>query len=319
MRPAGLVQPDWPDLAGRSGPYGGISSVDDARQMVARGMTLAVVSGASRDALATMRNGGAKYIEVRLWNLVNEACRRQFDVEAAARQPRACRLAQTDEDRIAAQASTYLRTVEQDSALAGLWILDDFPQGDVTNVLLRLRALVQESNHRSGFHRPTVCGVGGILDFKDSPDDASFKQDHAYIDQALRNVFPAACDVISPYFYASGVADDPRLVDWSMHDLLPYFERAILARGYDTSSRVLLPIAHAFAFHAAGRATYYITPRPNDLAAQMKAYCDAGARSMLFFTWNSADADRSYSNDASLRDGVQQGLETCLPRWRGPR
>jgi len=316
-RPAGVLRAGWPDLTGRVGPYGGIASADDARRMLADGLRLAVVSGASREVLTTLREGGAKYIDVRLWTLVSDVCRRQFAVETAARQPHACVMSAADEDQIVAKASAYLRTVEKDPALAGLWILDDFPDGDVTSVLYRLRNLVHQSNARSGFDRPTVCGVGGTLDYKRSPADASFIRDHNYMDQALRNVFPAACDIVSPYFYAGAFADDPRLVDWSMHDLLPYFEQALSARGYDMSSRILLPIAHAFAFHAAGGASYFVTPRPQDIATQMTAYCDSGAISMLFFTWRSADADRSYANDANLREGVQQGLAACRRGWQG--
>jgi hypothetical protein len=300
---------------GRVGPYSGITSAAEARSMLADGLTLAIITAPARDVVTALREGGAKYIDTRLWNLVFAVCQRQFGAQTAARQPLACNIPATDEEQIAAQAAAYLRTVEQEPTLAGLWILDDYPHGDITSVLHRLHALVQESNVRSGFERPTVCGVGGSLDYKRNPDDAAFIQDHGYMDQALRNVFPSDCDLVSPYFYASAGADDPRLIDWSMKDLLPYFHQALRAKRYDTSAHVLLPIAHAFSAHVTGSTSYYVTPRPDDIATQMDAYCAAGASSIMFFTWRAADTDRSYSTDASLRAGVQRGRLSCTQLW----
>ena len=315
-RPIRVEPRDWPDLVGRVGPYGGIKTPDDARRMLADGLRLAVLSGTSSDVLKTLEDAGAKRIDTRLWSLLLEVCRRQYDIETAARQPLACVVSTMDQDLIATQASTYLRQVERDPALVGYWTLDDYPHGDVTATLQRFRDLVQQSNTRSGFERPTLCGVGGQLDFKRSTDDRSFSLDRRYTDQALQNVSPAGCDLVAPYFYGIASTDDARLIDWSMRELLPYFLRALRARGYDRPSQVMLPIAHAFSSHAAGSASYYVTPNPDDVATQMQAYCESGAMSILFFTWQSADADRSYVNDATLREGVQKGRASCTQVWR---
>jgi hypothetical protein len=315
-KPIGAVPVTATIPAGHVGPYSGLASSTEARSMLADGLTLTVMNAPSRDIVTALRAGGAQYIDNRLWNMVFAVCQQQFGIATAAHQPLACAISATDEELIAARATAFLRTVEQEPALAGFWILDDFPHGDITNVLYRLRTLVQESNLRSGFNRPTLCGVGGSLDYKRGPGDASFIQDHRYMDQALQNVFPADCDVVSPYFYASAAADDSRLIDWSMNNLLPYFLRALQAKRYDTSAQVLLPIAHAFSAHVSGSTSYYVTPHPDDIATQMSAYCSGGASSILFFTWRSADADRSYSTDASLRAGVQRGRTACIQLWQ---
>src|SRR5262249_53098844 len=149
-----------------------------------------------------------------------------------------------------AQSVADLRAMESDPALAAYWILDDNPHGDVSGMLATLRSLVRESNARSGFSRPTICGVGGNLDHKASVGAATFAADRGYMVDALRNVSPAGCDLIAPYFYGAASADDPSLVDWSMSNLLPYFVQAVKARGYDVPSGVLIPITHAFSFHA---------------------------------------------------------------------
>jgi hypothetical protein len=183
-------------------------------------------------------------------------------------------------------------------------------------LLRRIRGLIEQSNAASGYVRPAICGVGGRLDFKSAAQDLEFIQDRRYTDQALSNVWPSTCDIVSPYFYGVAASDDPRLVDWSMRSLLPYFRRAIEAKGFDTSAQMILPIAHAFSYHATDSASYYVEPRAEDIAMQMDAYCEGGAFSIAFFTCQSLQADRSYANDESLRDGVRQGRALCFQTWR---
>ncbi len=301
----------------RVGPYGGIVTADDARQMVADGFRLAVVSGIGADVSAVLQGAGAKYIDTRLWGLIFEVCRRQYDVESAAGRPLACVLSASDENAITTEASNYLRRAERDPALAAFWILDDDPRGDVTGMLRRLRDLVHESNARSAFARPTVCGVGGLLDHKRSPNDSSFAPDRLYMVHALRNVSPAGCDLVAPYFYGAATVEDPSLIDWSMRDLLPYFQEALKAKGYESARDVMMPLAHAFSSRPQGDSSHFVKPRAADVEAQMRAYCESGAASVLFFTWRSQDAEFSYANDSGLRDGVQRGKADCNRQWRG--
>ncbi len=204
--------------------------------------------------------------------------------------------------------------MEADSGLAAFWILDDYPHGDISATLNALHELVVQSNASSGFQRATICGIGGSLDAKRAADDRRFTPNRGYMDQSLINVSPAACDLVSPYFYGTALEDDSRLIDWSMKDLMPSFLEKLRAKGFDTAAPLLLPVSHAFSYKAPNR-TVYVMPSPDDIARQMNAYCDAGAFSMLFFTWQSHDADRSYSNDQDIRAGVQKGRAECLSRW----
>jgi hypothetical protein len=307
---------DWPDLTARSGPYGDLPSGDEARAIVADGLNLAVLSAPNPDVVKPLRENGGKYIDAHLWRLVFNVCLKQFAAQTAAGQPRACVISPADQAAITATALDYLKIVEREPALAGFWILDDYPHGDVTAPLLALKNLIQQSNGRSGVRRPTLCGVGGSLDVRRRPEDTTFTSDHGYLDQALGNVSPAICDLVSPYFYGSAPADDPRLLDWSMQSLLPYFQQALITRGFAAPSRILVPVAQAFSHQGTGGSGAYVKPRAADVADQMTAYCDAGAIAMLFFTWESPDADHSYANDSDLRDGVRRGRLACVKTWR---
>ena len=310
------VDENWPQLIGRVGPYGGINADADAHQMLAAGLSLAVTAGLSSQTAAVLNAGGGRYIDNRPWSRLYAVCRLQYAVADLNHQPRSCTLSPADESAIATQVSADLLRSEGDPALAGFWVLDDDPHGDVNSVLARIHALVAASNVRSRINRPTVCGVGGVLDHKRSPSDASFAPDRQSMVSALRNVSPAGCDLVAPYFYGAASTDDPSLVDWSLQDLLPFFELAVKGKGYPSPADVLLPLVDAFSYHAPGATSYYVKPRADDVLAQMHAYCAAGASSVLFFTWRSQDADTSYANDSDLQSGVQRGRADCLQQWR---
>ena len=313
--PIGMEPAVWPELTGRVGPYGGIETLDDARRMAADGLNLNVLTASNAPLLKSLRDGGASYIDAHLWGFINQVCQAQFDRQRATQQPVHCQLSDVDQAAIAKQASAYLLQVQRDPGLVGFWILDDYPHGTIAPMLEQLHELVRQSNAASGFRRPTLCGVGGRLDYKRSVADVAFIKDWQYLDDALTNVSLADCDIVSPYFYGIAAADDPRLVDWSMQDLLPYFRQALARKKYDELAQVMLPIAHAFAHHAADSANYYVQPSPVDIATQMKSYCDGGAFAMMFFTWQSPGATRSYANDAGLREGVQAGRAACVSAW----
>jgi hypothetical protein len=276
--------------------------------MAADGLNLTVLSTTDRQVLQALRDGGAKYIDVTLWELIHRRCVAQ---SAGQRRP-SCSLSAADTDGIVEAAATHLRKAESDPGLVAFWILDDYPGGDVAATLVKLHDAVDASNRSSGLHRATICGVGGSLDAKLAPSSATFTAQHAYLDRALANISPDACDIVAPYFYGTTpVANNPALIDWSMRDLLPYFRRKLEARGFGSPSAVMLPVIHAFSFKSDSNPTYYVMPRPDDIAAQMSAYCSAGSLATLFFTWSSRDSDQNYSNNAAIRAGVEQGRRAC--------
>jgi hypothetical protein len=305
----------WPDIAGRVGPYGGILTTGDAKRMTADGLNLTLLSSSAPDVLATLREGGAKYIDNFFWEQIHQKCESQYGTQTANHQVLACTLSTSDQTAIVEAATAHLKQVAADPGLVAFWILDDYPHGDISATLKALHDVVKRGNATGGLQRATICGIGGSVDAKHAAQDQQFTPDRGYTERSLVNISPEACDLVSPYFYGTAPTDDPQLIDWSMKDLMPYFLQKLKDKGFNTRAPLLLPVSHAFSYRAPSGTNFWVAPRPGDIATQMKAYCDAGAFSILFFTWQSHDADRSYFNDDAIREGVQKGRAECLSRW----
>jgi hypothetical protein len=294
-------------IMGRFGPYGGISTAEDARQLKSASFNLVLPSSASTNLRTELFGDGAAFIDHEIWSVINEKCRTQVATKKAAHLSPSCDLTPADQEEIVTAAKKHLEEVKTQPGLAGVWILDDYPQGDITPVLKTLHSLVHAAGASAGRNLPTICGLGGSLDLRDSVQQP-FKPQHKWIDQPAINVTPAACDYVAPYFYGSRPQPNPDLVDWSMRDVIPYALQVLRAKGFNTSG-ILIPVLDAFGSCDRPRpsgTSCYVTPRPKDIVAQAKAWTDAGAVAMLFFTWQSRDSDENFLNTASIRDGVQQ-------------
>ena len=291
-----LSSDQWVDLAGRIGPYGGIQTVQDAEQLNADGFTLVLPSSYDPKLLAALAHHGIKYIDNYMWQLIYQACRQQNDFRRAQHQVAACELSTEEQEAIASQTRNHLEAISSDHSVAGFWILDDYP-GQISPTLKTIHSLVAHANAAAGLHRPTICGAGGILDMK----NMSRRISRRYLNLALSNITPEGCDLVSPYLYAASSDNNPDLVDWSMHKTIPYLIRTLKDRQFNVSSPLLLPLLHAFS-----TSNHYVMPRPQDIVAQTKAYAKVKPVALLFFTWQSADAEQSYSNNAVIREGVRQ-------------
>jgi hypothetical protein len=316
MLAAQSIATKWPTLAGRFGPYGGIKTADDVKAMIADGFTMAVISAPSTNIQTALQAGGAVYLDSHMWGFIDRVCKGQGG--------KTCSLSGTDQRSILDQVSAYLNQVQSQPALAGYWILDDYPHGDVSSTLIAIRQLIQKSNAGSGVKRPTICGVGGNLDRRPAPG-RPFTPDRSYLDAAMVNVVPSACDVVAPYVYGvvrppAGLRMDIRssadMVDWTMKDLLPYMMAELRVQGFESNSGVLLPIVHAFSYQEPGKTAFWAKPGKVDVARQMRAYCQASAIGVLFFTWQGSQSDMNYSNDQDIRDGVKLGMADCRQIWR---
>jgi len=294
-------------IAGRFGPYGGMHTAEDARQLNLASFNLVLPSNFSPELRAALFSEGAAYIDHELWWLIYEKCSLQAATQKAMHLPPSCSLSATDERDIATAAKKHLDEVKTDPGLVAFWILDDYPQGDISPALKVLHDLIGATGASIGRKLPTICGLGGSLDLRDSTSEP-FKPQHKWIDQPAINVTPAACDYVAPYFYGSRPQVNADLVDWSMQDVIPYALQVLRAKGFNTSG-VFIPVLDAFGSCERPRpsgASCYVTPSPQDILAQAKAWTDAGAVAMMFFTWQSQDSDEHYINNASIREGVQQ-------------
>lgn len=300
--------PSWPAIAGRIGPYSGVRTLEDVAAATRDGFNITVQSAYDPAVLKAMTQQGMKYIDIQLWSLLYAQCKRQFDAEAAAGARRSCNLSSQSRTDILHEAEKHIRQVGANADVVAFWILDDYPAGDVSGLLEDLRALVQRSGDETGTRRPVICGVGGSLDHR-SERDPAIRPDRTYIEAALVNLTPSACDIVAPYFYGAAVRDDPRWIDWSMADLMPWFMNKLRDRGFDRPA--LLPVVQAFYAGKRGGTTYYVQPGARDIEAQARAYCRQGALAMMFFTWQASDAERSYSNDPDIRAGVAAAVNAC--------
>ena len=299
---------NWSELTDRVGPYGGILTIADAKAAAADGFNLTVQSAYDPAVVAAMGDLGINYIDIQLWEYIHKQCKIQFDREIAAGGTRHCDLSVDDQQAVLRDAKARLDKVKNDPNVAAYWILDDYPWGNVTSTLVALRRLVDEANQETGANKPTICGIGGSLDHR-TATNRKILPDRHYIELALQNITPAACDVIAPYFYGAATENDPTWIDWSMADLMPWFIQRLRDQGFNHPA--LLPVPQAFYANKRGGTTYFVQPRPGDIAAQANTYCGFGAIALLFFTWQASDAEHSYANDADLREGVRQSAVAC--------
>jgi hypothetical protein len=298
----------WPQLTNRVGPYSGILTITDAKAAAADGFNLTVQSTYEPAVLATMRDLGINHIDNQLWGLIYTQCKIQFDRETAAGSKRRCDLSVDAQQSILRDAAVRLDKVKNDPNVAAYWLLDDYPWGNVSSTLVALRGLVDKRNLETGTSKPTICGIGGSLDHR-TASSQKILPDRAYIELSLQNITPAACDVVAPYFYGAATENDPTWIDWSMANLMPWFMQRLRDQGF--SHPALLPVPQAFYANKRGGTTYYVQPRPENIAAQARAYCGSGAIALMFFTWQANDAERSYANDADIREGVRQATVAC--------
>lgn len=298
----------WPGLRDRVGPYSGILTIADAKAAAADGFNLTVQSTYDPAVLASMRDLGINHIDIFLWGLIHTPCKVQFDRETAAGSKRRCDLSAETQQSILRDAALHLDKVKNDSNVAAYWILDDYPWGNVSAVLAGLHGLIDKQNRETGTSKPTICGIGGSLDHRTAANQ-KILPDRGYTELSLQNITPAACDVIAPYFYGAATENDPTWIDWTMASLMPWFMQRLHDQGF--SRPALLPVPQAFYANKRGGTTYFVQPRPEDVAAQAKTYCGYGAISLMFFTWQAEDAERSYVNDAGIREGVRRATLAC--------
>jgi hypothetical protein len=298
----------WPNLSNRVGPYGGIATVEDVKAAAAAGFNLTVQARVDRTVLAAMRDLGINRIDIQLWGLIYAQCKIEFEREAAAAIERRCNLSSETAQLLLRDAAAYLEQVKNDSGIVAYWILDDYPSGNIASVLAELHGLVTKKNRETGMNKPTICGIGGSLDHR-TVSRPKVLPDHGYIELSLQNITPAACDVIAPYFYGAATENNPDWIDWTMGNLMSWFLGKLRDQGFVQPA--LLPVVQAFYSGKRGGTTYYVQPRPEDIAAQAKAYCRSGAIALQFFTWRADDAERSYVNDADIREGVRRAILAC--------
>jgi len=303
----------WPQLYGQVGTYG-FQTADDVDAMAKAGLTLAITfyqgqSGARLDAL---KRNGIHYVDVQLSALTRAACATQIKAGA-----KTCVVSPDDENKILADVQKHLQQTAQDPNIVAYWTLDDYPHGDIHNLLEKVHDLVAAANATSVVARPTVCGVGGDIDVKKNATDRAFHTHYDYAELSLVNVTPHACDIVALYPYATNDVDDPGRVDWSMGPLLAHTLQSLRARGWDPSKQPWIGVVQTFGYGINDQFRY-VTPRAQDIVNQMVGFCRAGASAIFAYSWNDsyAGTKKEPTNTPYMAQALQDGAKQCKQYWR---
>lgn len=284
--------------------------------MAADGLSMLVGGSVSESARV---ESGVSYVDGYPWGLILAyGCPDFFARKAAS-----CQIDDATSASMLAKLQAHLDAQKHDNNVIAYWILDDYPGGDISPVLEKMHDLIVASNNdpASSFPRPALCGFGGqILPLSDkhpTPTDPHM----SYFAKSLTNFSTSYCDMVAIYPYAanSGTGpNDPSQYDWSMKYLLPEMFKELQDRGWDSSAEPLIGMPQAFGYSS------YVAPTEADLATQMTVYCNAGAVSLLVYSWNdgypSAFPDKPSTepvNSVEMRNGITQGLSQCQRYWSG--
>lgn len=318
--PARVFETQWPEIIHKMGPYG-VRLPDEIPDVAKDGFSLIVSSYQNPENQygQLLKKVQIKYLDSYLWFLVWQACHRKTGQEEENAQSKAiCVISSNEEKSILEQAQKHLNATKDDSNIVGFWILDDYPSGNVLHTLEKIHELVENANHLLRNPRPTVCGFGGGLDYKKTPQDLAFTKTHEYFQRSIVNFSNKACDMVALYPYAENKFPDPNAIDWSMSDLVPY-ELVVLKRlGWDPAREPLIGFAQAFSYPWKPGKMNFVEPRYQDIVAQIEAYCKWGASAMLFYAWDDSVTDLNKHqafNTPEMRRALVDGFSLCKTKY----
>jgi hypothetical protein len=204
---------------------------------------------------------------------------------------------------ILAREETILTEDAHNPHVAAVYALDDYV-GNVAGLLEDIHTIARADG------LPVVCGFGATLDY-----DKGAGYEHAYTSlqhftaRELLNV--GGCDYAQLYLYAFG--NLTATSDFQMTWLLPAMRADLRAAGF---TGALIGAPQAWGANP---------PTGAQLAEQTAAFCEAGAVSVVAFTWhNFPTTTPELADSAGLRKGLADGLQKCKAIWgtrvspRGP-
>jgi len=282
--------------------------------MAANGLSM-VLGG--RVAESTLARHGLSYIDEYPWELIVTYGCHDYFVHASS----SCHISEASSATIVTLLQAHLAARQGDPNVIAYWFLDDYPGGDISDLLETMHNMLAAANHdpSSIFPRPALCGFGGQILPRSDTRKPNADPLLSYFKKALTNFRPSYCDMVALYPYAvnSGTGpNDPSQYDWSMTRLLPAMFKDLEDLGWNSSKEPLVGIPQAF---GCGQ---YVTPRESDIVTQMSAYCKAGAVALIAYSWDdgyhSKYPDRPYTepvNSAAVRAGLASGFAQCQKYW----
>lgn len=285
-------------LVGRVGVYG-MGSDSDSR--AARNLGISYVVG-------TEPGGQPDPLDY-----VNSATKDAIYAAMCPRGISSCRpLSKSAEEAVLREVDAVAQRDAEDARVLGTYVVDDY-WTDMSGLLEQAYAAIRKRHDK-----PVMCGVGANLADANGAISAATRQK---VRNSLKNYSSRWCDGVFVYAYASPGRAQSSEFDWTMATLLPFVVEGLEQNGFDPATHALVGVPQAFRFHPrteTGRgpllsAQYWAGPDAESLATQVDAYCSAGARGILAYTWDDGSIGRiaELHNAQDLRNGLRAGLSTC--------
>ena len=314
--PGQTPTPHWDALLHQGGAYQLTAGGSSAFR--ATGLTLALTNNASvPSGYDGIGNGtrfpvgdGVRYIDPNPMFFVSDYVLAEYPSCISTTLP--CPISTADRKYMLDEVRKLLDHDRDQSSVVGYYILDDYP-GNIVGLLEQVHALIAASNRDLPTARPTVCGFGATLDFRNgsggSYSPATFERDK-FENMELMNFSPKACDIVTLGVYTRPGKPDS---DFSMKSLMPVMLDALRRHGWNPARELLFGTPMTWGS---------IPPSAIEVRTQTAAFCRAGAQSIIGFTWANFPPSgpvRELSNDADLRAGLVEGLNDCHSDWNRSR
>ena len=312
-------QVNFDALKFRSGVYN-LTRAADVPAAKATGVSLVLArhAGASGALTQALTSNGMKYIDTSLQSLLYRAyCPRGLGSCKA--------LTYTAKTKLISDVKSHVKAVRNTGTVAAYYILDDY-YSDMGPGLDAVYKAIRSLDAAT----PTMCAFYQDLAYKDRAGNLIVPKKQ--FPRALRNYSSSWCNAVGIYAYApsfSSASAPPRpTVEWDMHSVLPWAVNTLKSKGFDPTKQMLVGMPGAFGYEPRlakpGGANFALpqwryAPSTTQLAAQITAYCAAGAWAILPYVWDdlSPGTPRQLHNSSALRAGLSQGVSTCKQRyWR---
>jgi len=167
---------------------------------------------------------------------------------------------------------------------------------------------------------PLYCGIGLGLAVR-GHDGEGWQTDKDALTKSADSFDPNWCNAILIYTYAPSEANRPTYsVDWGMRRTLPVILAALTDRGWSADNTQLIGVPQAFNYSPrTGVGTRTLAPRyrartdATKLAAQISAFCAAGAVGIVGYAWD--DGSRGnvdmLATSPELQQGFMAGVKSC--------
>ena len=213
-------------------------------------------------------------------------------------------------------AKSYLLENQNNSLIAGHWILDDWPDwddGSAKQLLVGIHQLIRQYTPNI----PAICGFGA---------EFSLKGEVSWHDATASNFSSQACDEIGLYIYAAPADKTNNLpksddYDWSMSKVLPQVAKSLQTRGWDSHKTPWIGIGQAFGgVRSSDNSVISIAPSIHNMITQALSFCKAGAKDIMWYAYDQGSyyvsgTEQTPMNNPGIKAGIRSGIAACKAWW----